>query len=190
MRALPRAALCLTLAFLSAGYAPAAAQSAVAPGARVRITAPYLDREIGTLIALTADTLLARGPRGDTLAVPVAAISRLEVSRGRRKHTWRGAGIGLLVGTAAGAAISAATYHESDRSCPATDSFCGFDVSPDRGETVIAGAVLGGALGAAVGGVVGASRRKEAWRVVPLDRPRVGLAPFGKHAGVGVSLAF
>ncbi|HLL46929.1 MAG TPA: hypothetical protein VK399_09460, partial [Longimicrobiaceae bacterium] len=54
----------------------------VGPGERVRITAPDLDRRVGAVVAVRADTLVFRA-RGAELPVslPILEVSRLQVSR-------------------------------------------------------------------------------------------------------------
>jgi hypothetical protein len=54
----------------------------VAPGARVRVSHPGEGTRLGTVVALTADTLVVRwtGSR-DTAHMPLAQVTRLDVSR-------------------------------------------------------------------------------------------------------------
>jgi hypothetical protein len=84
--------------------APLDAQVTLQPGAKVRITAPTagVERFQGTVIAAGDTVDVARGDA--RVRVPAAAVTRLELSRGRsrlagaaRGATW-GAGIGLGLG--------------------------------------------------------------------------------------------
>lgn len=158
------------------GVRAAAAQ--VAPGTRVRVhvdSPPPPRVVIGTVGAIDADTLsLAPAGGGAVEHIPVAAIGRLEVSRGKSvvaSHVIIGAGVGLLVGGAVGAATS---------SCAPGQWLC------FQGLAVMGGALLGGAAGAVVGALI----KGEKWQTVPLQ-PRVALAPLPRGGvGVGLRVAF
>ncbi len=75
-------------------------------GARVRVTmppppcpaiyAPCTRRNMGTFLAWKADTLVMES-NGDTLAVPLDIVIRLEVGQGQKRHVWEGALLGLGV---------------------------------------------------------------------------------------------
>ena len=166
---------------------PSRAPAAVAPGARVRVTAPGgAEPRVGTLVALTPDTLTARWATGDSGAVALAEVTGLEVSRGLRGRPWRGAGLGFLGGAVIGAVWGAKTYEGCNPQEPCID-FAGSDAA-----SATAGAIVLGAAGALVGGVVGALWRAEAWRPVALERGRVGLVTpaRGRVLGVRAALAF
>jgi hypothetical protein len=163
---------------------PAGAASAVAPGARVRVTSPGGEPRVGTLVALTPDTLVARWAAGDSGAVALAQVTGLEVSRGLRARPWQGAGYGLLTGAGIGGVIGLVSY----RGCGGRDNCI---ESGNAGTNAAAAALVIGAAGALVGGVVGALSRSEAWQPVAAGR-RVRLAapPAGRGVVAGAALAF
>ena len=72
----------------------------VKPGDRVRVTAPALgvSKHAGVLAAMSTDTVAV-----DTLRIPLASVTRLEVSRARGPSS-KGAAIGALVGGGLGVA--------------------------------------------------------------------------------------
>jgi len=83
------------------------AQTAVAIGTRVRVQAER--RYVGTVLALDSSQLMLELDRSHyTQTLPRAAVSALEVSRGRHRDTLRGTGIGLLAGAIGGAFIGLA----------------------------------------------------------------------------------
>ncbi len=66
----------------------------VAPGDRVRVLAPTIvagERLVGTIVSMGPDTcVLEIEGRSDPTALPVAPVTRLEVSRGQKSHTLLG----------------------------------------------------------------------------------------------------
>lgn len=150
MRLLLLVAVCWPVGLLQA-------QDAHAPitDARLRVTTehPLLRVDIGTYQTLTDTTLvLSRGPARITL--PLAGITRVEVSRGRKPSIVGGV-VGFLVGAVAGGALACAANRDD------YGVFCG---GQDDSKVI---------LGAAVGGVVGAGAgallfRRERWRVTDL----------------------
>lgn len=151
----------------------------VIPGARVRMTAPTITtaRIVGNVMAINADTIiLKRASQFSPLAVPLAAVTKLEVSRSRiprGKNSLKGAGYGLLAGITIGGIFGAANT----------------DADAPSGVYVLAGVAFFGSLGLVTGGVIGAVSGNERWEQVPLKRLRLGLAPGGK-AGLALSTVF
>lgn len=157
----------------------------LAPGQRVRVTAPSagLDRTVGTVWAVRGREIVLEpdsprpawsrsGYRADSLDVAVwlDSVRSLEVSVGRHGHFWAGAGIGAAIaGTGFGFLAGS-----------------GGIGTPDVNPAVVAGAVLGGV----VGGIFGASVVTDDWANVPLSGARIGVivAP-GRRLGLGASLA-
>lgn len=90
-----------------------------------------------------------------------------------------GAGIGFVVGTAAGFLV---TYHPVGCDEPAGD---GVGTGP-----CIAAALLGGVLTAGVGAGIGALVRPERWRDVPLPRVSLRLVPHRAAVSLGASLPY
>ena len=114
MPALPHSArtlFCLLALLFSFSGGEMRAQHAlpVSVGSRVRVTAPEAIsyKVIGQLKAVsTVSLVLAEQGRGNLFSVPLASVSTLEVSQGRRGDletgAWLGAGAGLLGGFALG----------------------------------------------------------------------------------------
>lgn len=126
---------------------------------RLRVTAdsPLTKMQAGTYRALT-DTALVLFRGGSTMAVPLASITRLEVSRGRKPNVAAGI-VGFLLGGAAGGLLA----------CTANRDDYGVFCAGQDDSKLIVGAVLGAAVGAAVGALV---FRRERWRTIRLDQLR------------------
>lgn len=176
---------------------------ALATSARVRVTAPTVltpARQPGRVLALRRDSLLLQPDGGsDSLWLPLAAVTDLEVSRGRHASTGKGIVVGLLTGGALGAVVGAATY-QAPKPCPPSGLFClnGF-LDPGRGGTALIVGVLGGVVGGVVGGFVGHAHQSERWeRVAPgplasllgIAPGHVSLTPTGGGAALSVGLRF
>jgi len=161
-------------------------------GARARILGPttHAKYELITVASVSPDSLrysldpsVARGSvsiyqdctaggyctdiqvRSDTATKALAwqQISKMDASMGRQNHTWRGAGIGFLVGLIGGAALGGATI----------PGCCDRDARELRVLGIIANGLLGGAIGGLVGGVIGSTQRTEDWMPVTLPRTPV-----------------
>lgn len=156
--------LLYAVVLLACGRVPAAAQDGpsrdlrglgVSAGSRVRVAAPAIvpGPMVGTVAALTADSLLLTRGAGARLQIDTRQVQALSVSAGRDRWGWalRGAGVGLLVGGVAGARLAA----DGDQSGLA--AFIGF----------LAGMVVGTPLGAGVG----AAAAPERWVPVRLPPP-------------------
>ncbi len=157
-----------------------AQEAPVAQGDRVRISAriPY-GRVVGTVAGLSADTLMVDIRSGDArLAVPLASVTRLEVSRGQKSAIAKGARIGFLVGAGVGVGVGAlfgAGLGEDVCSSGCVGAFAGI------------GALGGGAVGTLIGLGIGASSKTDQWEAVPLNHIRVGLTPITPH-GLGATV--
>ena len=167
------------------GASPAGTNVVVAPGSRVRVRSLGAAPRVGTLLDLGADSVAVRWAHGDSIRMPLADVDTLEVSRGLRRHTWRGVGLGLLAGAGVGFVMG---YRSYDACESATDCI----PWGGRGISAAAGAIVIGAAGAVVGGVIGSLLRTEAWKPVALGPQRVGLAfpSRGPRRGLGVAVAF
>ena len=147
-------------------------------GARVRVTHPDEGTRVGTALAVTDDLLFVQWAGGsDTVGVPLAEVTQLDVSNGRHRYrALKYAGIGLLGGAALGAIVGAESYSDKD-------SFIG------KGALAAGGAFVLGSLGGLIGLVTGVVR-SETWQELPLDRSRVGImVPSGGHGTrLGVAL--
>ncbi len=174
MKALKVTALILTL--LPAAPVSLLAQQAppVAPGDRVRVTAPGIQsqRFVGTVIETGADTCLLKVEgRPAPLPLALAAVTQLEVSRGQANKGKTGAIIGGAVGAGIGVAVIISSYEE-DCSSQLLSDLCEFG----NAMALLSPLALGVA-GAVLGNVIGKSIESERWEEVPLDRLRVGLSP-------------
>ena len=162
----------------------AVAGQAIAPGSRVRVTHPGEGTRVGTVVALTADTLEVRfAGRSDAALMPLDQVTRVDVSRGRERRVLRRAGVGFFVGAGIGA-VSGAISESQCR--PETDYIC---------LSAGGGALVGGAFFGTVGGLVGAIAGlvpSERWERVSVERRRIGIvAPATSNGrGFGLALAF
>jgi hypothetical protein len=137
---------------------PLGAQDAVPLTAdtRLRVTAEHgIARvETGTYHALT-DTTLVLSCGASMITLPLASITRVEVSRGQKPNVAGGV-VGFLLGAAAGGALA----------CTANrDDYGVFCAGQDDSKLVL-GAALGGVAGAALGALL---FRKERWRVIDVS---------------------
>lgn len=166
--------------------APTAAT--LAPGARVRITRAGSEPQVATVVAHQGDTLLVRWPQfTNAVAVPFAAISRLEVSTGRHRRVLKGMFLGTAAGGATGALVGAASYEPCD-----STEFMGCFLAPEnRMQSAVFGGAVGGTLGLVVGSLAGLARHEQ-WKSVALDERRIAVAvtPRAHGTRLGVSLRF
>jgi hypothetical protein len=125
-------------------------------GARIRIFSPALGDQptIGQFAGFESESLwLLQRPSQTTLQLPIASITRLEVSDGH--HRWRRAGIGALAGL--GGSIALAVV-------------CIAVCAPGEAMFAPIGGVLYGVfVGAPLGAVVGAVFAPERWRPLPIE---------------------
>jgi hypothetical protein len=156
------------LVLLACACVPAAAQDAppardlrglgVSEGSRVRVTAPAVspERMVGTVAALTADSLLLTRGAGARLQIDTRHVQAISVAAGRNRFAWalKGAGIGFLVGGILGAQAGGHGDHSG------LGALAGF----------VAGVVAGTPLGAGIGALAAPER----WTPVRLP-PQQGL---------------
>ena len=187
------------LAFVPLASVTAQEPPPVKVGDRVRVTAPDLGRREGTVQLLTTDSLVmrlkeyggwpvysARGmpnisARGmpNRLAIPLASVTRLELSTPGGSRAGRGALIGLALGgiggaVGAGAACASSTFFRDD-----------------SGGCAVMGFAVFGASGALLGAIIGAMTTSTRWEEVPLDRLRLQVAPQRDgRFGLGLSVRF
>jgi hypothetical protein len=162
------------------------ADDVVTRGARIRVTSPTRDARpvIGTLVNLERDTLtMIAMSDSHAVALPVASVRALEISRGRVTHLDRDAGIGFLVGAGAGALIGAAEYTPRR---PQGFEIVLFD---SRGTHAAAGAVVGGLVGLGLGLAVG-SHGSERWVGVDPASVRITWLPVSRGAAFSASVRF
>ena len=134
-------------------------------------------RTSGTVTALRADTLILTVGKL-TASHPLSAVTRLEVSRGRKSKWLTGAAIGAPVGALAGVGILTLANGQW---------VCGdYEVGGLCWVVVGAGTIGGGLLGA----LVGAIAKTERWEEASLNRLRVTILPQGHRFGVRAALHF
>lgn len=174
--------LLATLALLPAGAA-AGAQALrltdLSRGDRVRLDAPRVgaERLVGDVEALTPDTLRVREERGgESVAIPVAAITRASLSlvqRSRGEVVRRALLIGGAGGAALGAAITLIDRCTNVIQADQTEEDC-----EPKAEQVLVGVLAGAVVGGALGALVGTMLPTERWARVELPSPlRVGVRP-------------
>ena len=176
MKRILAGSLSLALAMPTAA-ALAQEPSEVIPGTRVRITAPTVaeKRLVGTITAWGPENLTVTSEKGP-IVLPRGAVSRLEVSRGR-KSRGRGALVGAGIGVGAG--VVGGFAHGSDP--PGLVSFNASFYAFGYG-------ILGAAAGALIGLAITPGER---WEELPSTRFRVSVAPVRGHGlGVFLTLAF
>lgn len=163
-------ALMTTLLWVSKADLTAQGKDFIEIGALIRVTAPAISTSklIGTLVALNGDTLLLQAETptfSNPLAIPLYAITRLEVSRGkgsRGKSALKGSMIGFLV-----ALPSTFIVLEANAAS--------LDLGDD---SILMGSLIGGAGGLVVGGLLGSQLPGEHnWEFIPVDRIRARAIP-------------
>jgi hypothetical protein len=155
-------------------------ESLLAPGDRIRVTAPSLGVEqlVCALSAFSPDSVVVED-RGTLLSLPLASVTKLEVYRGQQSRAGKGAVTGLLVGGGVGALFGLIA-------AGAEGAETGYVLG---GALIFAG--LGGGVGALVGAGVGQRRLVERWEPVLLYPSQGRLPPpAGPRLAIGVSLRF
>ncbi len=164
------------------------AQVLVEPGQRVRVTAPDLGirNQAGRFEGFRGDTLVV-AVADSTMTLPVASVTRLELSRGRESLGGKGAIVGAVVGGAIGLTIGARRVSACEEEDP-TEFLTG---DPGCLFFLVEPVLLSTAGGALLGGIVGEIIKADRWEEVSLDRVRVSLVPQrdGRFA-FGASLSF
>lgn len=160
---------------------PLASQDSWITG-KVRVHAPSIakPRIVGTVDRATPDTLVVHGltpAAADTVwAIPLAAISSLQVSTGTHSNVGKGFGYGLLGGGLAGAVIGALSCSHDD-------------LLGSAGCAKVLG-VLGAGAGAVVGLIVGAVSRSDTWEEVGLPSERLSFEWRGVEGRAQLGLRF
>jgi hypothetical protein len=165
--------LCSTWA---AAAASAQAESAAAPGDRVRVRPKHGKRITGAIVSLDEYRLqLQPIDARESIALDWNDVRRVEVSRGRHGHARTGAIVGGLLVGVPGALVGSLCnfYGESSESC--------------AGAIVYEGAV-GALLGGAVGAGIGSAFRSERWDTVSRPRRQLSLAITPRRGGVAATV--
>jgi len=173
----------LALACTVPAFAQASAQapSQVRPGDGVRVTSPTASGRF-VLHEMDAKTLTLRDSSGAAVRVPLASVTKLSVSLGRRsagRGALRGAGLGFAGGAVSGIILG---FVDGD------DPSGGFPSLTAEEKALGYGLLLGVGSGL-VGAVVGLASPGEQWESVPLEHVRAGLAGDGGFA-VGYTIRF
>jgi hypothetical protein len=123
-------------------------------GTTIRVTAPQAlpERTTGAFQAARSDTLWMQAGRSRELVIPVAAVERLEVSRGRARLKWAliGAGSGAVAGFILG-------------------GMAGGGEDDITGTGAAAGAIAGTAQGIVLGAIGGALLAPRRWVGYPVS---------------------
>lgn len=140
------------------------ASPALEPGTRVRLTSCYSSLSstchvaAGTLASWRSDTVVMR-PEGasESVGVPRAWVTRIEVSRGRQKATGTGAVLGFVPGLLV---LTVATLSpETFSSSPGT---------PCPRDCIMTASLGVSILGSAIGAFIGSAMKIERWESLPL----------------------
>jgi|GEM_PF-2835894 len=163
-----------------------ATDSRLETGTRVRVTssAPgfFGPPMVGNVLAQRGDSLSLRSERTqDSITLPLASISQLEVSAGLHSQIGKGMGLGFLSGALIGAVTGAVQQAANASKTPF-----------NAGEAAALVGLAGGFLGIAVGGAIGLMWQTEDWeRVSAVGGHKIGfrLAP-SATGGLNVSATF
>jgi hypothetical protein len=175
------------LLVISTSLVPLVHPAAQQLGQRIRVLAADVTPErwfVGDLLAYDGDSLRLQ-VAGRALPVSVArrSITRMEVSRGKKRAVLDGASIGSGLGVIVGALTQVGK--PPGRTCDAwLSSLCALD----REAHVVQAGLIGGAVGGLLGAALGYAVRTERWEGLPVGRVRAAVAPSG--TGLGLSFAF
>lgn len=176
---------------VSASGAHAQESQPLVPGSRLRATVSDSTAQEATLQVLRGALvrwenerlLLREDARGETLAVSLARVTRLEVSRGLHGHAAAGAAIGLVTGVAIGVPIGLAGFEDQKDDLLSIGS---------SGQWALGFGAAFGVLGAVVGSLVGSAHKSEQWELIPTEqlRGRLGVRsqPGGALLAFGLDL--
>lgn len=169
---------------LSAMQAFAQDAPGVSTGSRVRLEAAAVSRKpmTGTILKLDQTSItLSEHRLSAPIVVPRDAITKMEVSTGRRSKAKAGALIGAAVSI--GATALALSGDEGGSAC--AQAFLCLDLPPREVFVAFAG-VAGACVGALVGRLIG----QDKWTPVQASGLRVSVAPKPKGGAIRLSFAF
>ncbi len=137
---------------------------------------------VGTLMAQDADSfrLLLAG-QAAPVSVARSAVTRLEISRGRKRAVLEGVSAGFGLGFMAG--VNVAGRAEGSRGCP--NGFSGL-CALDMEAYVFQSGVKGGVIGRLVGAAIGFAVRTERWEGVEGGRAQVAFDSRGARLAVSI----
>jgi hypothetical protein len=102
--------------------------------------------------------IVSKESKSDSTKILAEHIKKIELSVGKKRKTFDGIGVGLLLGAIAGGVLAATQYEQG-----ASDE----DYTT---QVTILGTAAGGLLGGMVGGGIGAQMYKDRWQEVPLEQ--------------------
>jgi len=133
-------------------------------GVRVRVQSPVLgvQKHTGTLISANADSIVLRPVQlTNSVGVPTADVTRMEVMTGTHTRRLKGTLMGLAIAGGTGFALAAATWHKPKDCCFVMDF-------GRYGDAAFIGSFTG-ILGA-LGGFIAGSFATETWQTVDVPR--------------------
>jgi hypothetical protein len=144
----------------------------VAVGSRVRVLTPAFGTQEGVAVSVTTDSLIFR-PADDTAhePIPLAQITKLDMSTGTYSRKGTFAGVGFLIGATVGAVAGAASYPKPTCDTRLQTCFNNLVGPGSRKSSAILGGALLGLVGAALGAFVGA-QPTDTWASVALPYSR------------------
>ena len=152
--------------------------STLQAGDRVRVRASTMPTEaVGEVVDAQSDVLTIRVPdKAASIEVPRSAITHLQRSLGMRRNTAKGAGVGALIGAAAGVVfVVAASGGESSEG--------------GAGSWALIFGAAGAGAGAILGTAIGAAQKTERWQGIPVGRAAVGIHVVPERRGAGLALS-
>ncbi len=159
------------LSFTMAAVGMASEPAGLPPGSRLRVGSST-GALVGTLVSWEADALVLDAGQGEPRRIPLAAVSKVELSRGKRSNAGRGAVIGAAVGAVPGLLVGWGDSPEHENQRP-----------------VVVGAI-GAAAGAGIGAAIGWAAKTEKWEAVETARFRAGLVPLRGGAELSLTVTW
>lgn len=131
-------------------------------GDKVRVYAPSIEYQAiyGTIYDITASALFLDSD-DFSIRIPFDTIKSLDLHRGKRRNTGKGAFIGTASGILIGGIFGLVAYEECE-----SDAFC-WDFG--RGAQALFGAGLGAASGLVIGSIIGFWTITDRWVEVPIN---------------------
>jgi hypothetical protein len=155
----PRSALMTAIVELFLVGAVDAAYGQADSGSRIRITTDVRSPKpmVGTLVSADSDSLRLTSAKDQRLlTVPTRSVVRLQMSRGQRTSTGRGALIGALAGGVTALVLGVAASTENDSWVEV------------GGPEIAAAMGILGLAGAGIGALIGSVSHHEHWDSVPI----------------------
>jgi hypothetical protein len=144
---------------------------------------------VGTILTLTADSLLLLADDGATIILPVNSIVSIDINRGLRSNWLKGMTAGAVIGSGAGLAIGLATRFGTE------GCYTGLPLEPtaqcqDTWISVLGTVGIGAAGGALLGAVIGMLIKTDRWERIAVDGQSVRLIAGRGQLGFSAAVAF